>query len=465
MLDQVLAYAQAHRDEALEFLKEFIRIPSISTLPEHKTDMQQAADWLVEKMTALGLENATAYPTAGHPIVYADWLHAGPAAPTLLVYGHYDVQPVDPLEEWQTPPFEPTIQGDKLYARGASDDKGQLYIHLAAVEAYLNTLGRLPVNLKFMVEGEEETGSLNLGQFVRDHVDRLRTEVVLISDTHILDPQTPVIITGVRGLAYMEVSLRGSERDLHSGIYGGVVENPLNVMVRLLASLHDEQGQVNIPGFYDDVLPLTPAERAAINVGPVTEASLQAETGVPALWAGETGYTIAERRGARPTLDVHGIKGGFTGVGAKTVIPAVATAKVSMRLVPNQDPDKITQLFIDHIERIAPPTMAVKAQMIHLGDGAVVGIDSPAIEAAAVAYEQVFGQRPLYLREGGSIPVVALFSKKFNVPVVLMGFGLPDDALHAPNERFHLPNFYRGIETAIRYYNLLANQDRALAAD
>nr|HMQ54775.1 dipeptidase [Anaerolineae bacterium] len=325
MLDQALAYAQAHRPEALEALKQFIRIPSISTLPEHKIDMQQAAGWLVEKMTAIGLEHATAYPTAGHPVVYADWLHAGPAAPTVLVYGHYDVQPVDPLEEWQTPPFEPTLQGDKLYARGASDDKGQLYVHLASVEAYLKTAGRLPVNLKFMIEGEEESGSVNLEQFVQEHGDLLQTDLVLISDTHILDPQTPVIITGVRGLAYMEISLRGSERDLHSGIYGGVVENPLNAMVRLLASLHDEQGRVNIPGFYDDVLPLTPAERAAINVGPVTDESLKAETGVPALWTGETGYTSAERRGARPTLDVHGIKGGFTGVGAKTVIPAVAT--------------------------------------------------------------------------------------------------------------------------------------------
>ncbi|HMR64246.1 MAG TPA: dipeptidase [Anaerolineae bacterium] len=464
MLDQALAYAQAHRPEALEALKQFIRIPSISTLPEHKIDMQQAAGWLVEKMTAIGLEHATAYPTAGHPVVYADWLHAGPAAPTVLVYGHYDVQPVDPLEEWQTPPFEPTLQGDKLYARGASDDKGQLYVHLASVEAYLKTAGRLPVNLKFMIEGEEESGSVNLEQFVQEHGDLLQTDLVLISDTHILDPQTPVIITGVRGLAYMEISLRGSERDLHSGIYGGVVENPLNAMVRLLASLHDEQGRVNIPGFYDDVLPLTPAERAAINVGPVTDESLKAETGVPALWTGETGYTSAERRGARPTLDVHGIKGGFTGVGAKTVIPAVATAKVSMRLVPNQDPYKITQLFINHVERLAPPTMVAKAQTIHLGDGAVVTIDSPAIEAAAVAYEQVFGQRPLYLREGGSIPVVALFSKKFKVPVVLMGFGLPDDALHAPNERFHLPNFYRGIETAIRYYDLVAYQNGAQAA-
>lgn len=457
MKNNALTYARQHRADALANLQELLRIPSISALPEHQPDMQQAALWLAQKLSQIGLQNVKVIPTAGHPVVYADWLNAGPAAPTLLIYGHYDVQPVDPLDEWLTPPFEPTVKGDDLFGRGAADDKGQFYALAAAAEAYLKTGGQLPLNLKFMLEGEEELGSPNLEKFMREYQALLRADAVLISDTHIHDPQTPVLVTSVRGLTYMEISLRGSSHDLHSGGYGGVVENPLNAMVRLLASLHDEHGRVNIPGFYDKVRELTSAERAALDNGLATEALILAETGAPALW-GEQEYTAAERKSIRPTLDIHGIKGGFTGSGQKTVIPATASAKVSMRLVPDQDAEEIARLFTAHIRRISPPTMELSVEKLSTGDAAMVDSSTPAIEAAAEAYERGFGQRPLFAREGGSIPVVALFSKLLNTPAVMMGFGLPDDRLHAPNEKFHLPNFYRGIETAIHYYEIFGGK-------
>lgn len=455
MKNQALEYARAHRDETLTNLKAFLRIPSVSTLPEHDPDIQQAARWLAEKLTAIGLQHVQVMPTADHPIVYGDWLEAGPDAPTLLIYGHYDVQPVDPLDEWATPPFEPTVKGEAIYARGASDDKGQLYIHVAALEAYLQSSGRLPLNVKVLFEGEEESGSTHLEQFVAEQQKLLQADAALISDTHILDPETPALVTGVRGMAYMEIFMRGSKRDLHSGVYGGIVENPLNALVKLLASLRDGQGRVTIPGFYDDVQPLTPEEQQAINTGLVTEETVLAETGVPALW-GDPDYTVAERKGARPTLDIHGIKGGFTGSGAKTVIPATASAKVSMRLVPNQDPRKIADRFTRHVLASSPETMSVTVETINTGDGAVIDMAVPAIQAAAAAYERTFGKAPVYLREGGSLPIVPMFIETLALPVVLMGFGLPDDNLHAPNEKFHLPNFYRGIETAIHYYRLLA---------
>lgn len=457
MREQALNYAQAHRADTLAALQAFLRIPSVSALPEHSGDMVQAAQWLADRLTAVGLHHAQLLPTPGHPIVYADWLEAGPEAPTLMIYGHYDVQPVDPLEEWLTPPFEPTIKGEDIFGRGAADDKGQLYIHVAAVAAYLQTVGRLPLNIKFLVEGEEESGSLHLEEFVLAQQSLLQADAAVISDSHILDPATPILITGVRGLTYMEVSMRGSRQDLHSGSYGGVVENPLNALVKLLASLRDEQGRVTIPGFYDDVKPLSQAERQAINAGPNNEALVLAETGAPALW-GDPDYTVAERQGARPTLDIHGIRGGFIGQGAKTVIPATASAKVSMRLVPYQDHNKIAELFKQHILRISPPTMEVTVETINTGGGAVIDLSAPAIQAAAAAYEQVFGRPPLYMREGGSLPIVPMFIDILHAPVVLMGFGLPDDNLHAPNEKFHLPNFYRGIDTAIVYYDLLAEQ-------
>ena len=455
MRNNALVYTQDHRPETLASLQALLRIPSISTLPENEADMQQAARWLVDKFNEIGLQNVKIMPAPGHPVVYADWLKAGPDAPTLLIYGHYDVQPVDPLDEWLTPPFDPTLKGDDIFGRGTTDDKGQFYVHVAAVEAYLKSGGQLPLNIKFMLEGEEEVGSPHLPVFVREHQELLQADAALISDTHIIDPNTPVLVTGVRGLVYMEISMRGSPHDLHSGSYGGLVENPLNALVRMLASLRDEQGRVAIPGFYDAVRELTPAERQALNNSLVTEAAILAETGAPALW-GEAGYSVAERKGIRPTLDIHGIKGGFIGQGQKTVIPAAASAKVSMRLVPDQDPEDIAQRFSEHIRRLSPKTMQVSVEKLSASEATVVDLNTPAIEAAALAYEQGFGRRPLFMREGGSLPVVGLFSNILKAPVVLMGFGLPDDRLHAPNEKFHLPNFYRGIETAIHYYDIFS---------
>ena len=457
MLSDALAYAQQHRKETLENLQALLRIPSISTLPEHKPDMQRAADWLVDQLTGLGL-NARRIATAGGPdIVYADWLNAGPGKPTLLVYGHYDVQPADPLDEWQTPPFEPTVKENNIFGRGTSDNKGQLYTHVAAAAAYMRAAGRLPLNIKFLLEGEEECGSPHLGEFVRAHQELLKTDAAVISDTPIVDPETPALITGVRGLVYMEVFMRGSRRDLHSGGYGGVVENPLNAMVRLLASLHDASGRVTITDFYDKVRLPTPVEREALENDTINQEKILAETGAPQLW-GEAGYTVAERIGIRPTLDIHGIKGGFIGSGQKTVIPATASAKVSMRIVPDQDGEEIARLFTEHILRLAPPTMEVSVQKLAAADSAVIDMLAPAVEAGAKAYEQGFGRRPVYVREGGTLPVVSMFHQVLHAPVVMMGFGLPDDALHAPNEKFYLPNFYRGIETAIHYYDILSRQ-------
>ena len=453
MLNNALTYAQSHHPDTLTMLKEFIRIPSISTLPEHRSDMDRAAQWLADKLTSIGLEHAEVMPTPGPAVVYADWLHAGPQAPTLLIYGHYDVQPVDPVDEWHTPPFEPTIKADNLFARGATDDKGQLYIHLAAVEAYMQASGKLPINVKFLFEGEEELGSLHLGEFIEAHKTLLQTDAAIISDNPIADANTPILVTAIRGLVYMEVSMRGSSQDLHSGTYGGVVENPLNAMARLLAALRDDNGTITIPGFYDRVRQLTPVERQAINENATTAANILAETGAPAVW-GEADYTIPERIGARPTLDVHGIRGGFIGEGQKTVIPAQVTAKVSMRLVPDQDPAEIAQLFEQHIQNISPKTMQVSVELLAGSESAVVDISASAIEAAARAYEQVFGRHPLYRREGGTLPIVGMINKILHAPVVMMGFGLPDDNLHAPNEKFYLPNFYRGIETAIHFYDI-----------
>lgn len=457
MLDKALAYAQTHRPEAVSGLQELLRIPSISLLSRHDADVQHAASWLDDKLTAMGLHHVDVMATGGHPVVYADWLEAGPNAPTLLIYGHYDVQPVDPLDQWQTPPFEPTLRGDDLYGRGTADDKGQLYAHLMAVEAYLGSDGRLPLNIKFILEGEEEMGSRHLGDFVSAQRDLLRTDAALISDSAMINSKTPAVITGVRGMVYMEITLRGSRQDLHSGTYGGVVENPLNAMVKLLTALHDENGRVTIPGFYDAVRELTSLEREAIDSGVITDETILAETGAPALW-GEAGYSVAERKGIRPTLDIHGIRGGFIDQGAKTVIPAAVTAKVSMRLVPDQDPHDIIRLFTDAIGQLSPKTMEVSVENLAAAQPAVVDISAPALEAAAEAYERGFGRRPVYLREGGTLPIVAMINNVLKAPVVLMGFGLPDDNLHAPNEKFHLPNFYRGTETAIHYYDIFARK-------
>jgi acetylornithine deacetylase/succinyl-diaminopimelate desuccinylase-like protein len=453
MRHQALAYSQAQRSQTLTELQALLRLPSISTLPDHAPEMARTARWLADKLAKIGLENVNLMPTGGPDVVYGDWLQAGPAAPTVLIYGHYDVQPVDPLDEWRTPPFEPTRQDDYIYARGATDDKGQFYTHIAAVEAYLKSSGRLPLNVKFLLEGEEEIGSPHLPAFVEKNQTLLRADATLIADSPMVDPQTPVVVTGVRGLTYMEVTVRGSNHDLHSGQYGGVVENPLNALVKMLAALRAEDGTITIPGFYDRVRTLTPAERAALNENGLGPEQILAETGAPAIW-GEAGYSVSERLGVRPTLDIHGIRGGFTGAGQKTIIPAVASAKVSMRLVPDQAAVEIGRLFAAYLRQLCPPTMTLSVDYVSGADPAVVDLTAPALRAAAKAYEQGFGQPPLYKREGGTLPIVGLINQLLKASVVMMGYGLPDDNLHAPNERFYLPNFYRGLETNIHFYDI-----------
>ena len=460
MKESLLGYVSEHRSKFEESLKELLRIPSISTAPERETDVARAADWLADRLLSVGLDRAEIMPTPGHPVVYGEWKGAGDAAPTLLVYGHYDVQPTDPDEEWESNPFEPIVRDGNLYARGASDNKGQLFTHVAATEAFFQTLGEPPVNLKFMLEGEEEIGSRHLDGFVKQNADLLTCDVALISDTHMVDAETPAIVTGVRGLAYMEVIVQGPRTDLHSGSYGGVVHNPIQVVAEIMAALHDEDGQVTIPGFYDRVRSLSEVERAEIARVPFDEAVfLEQEVGAPALWAGEAGYTPLERIGARPTLEIHGIGGGFTGEGSKTVIPARAWAKVSMRLVPDQDPREIAELFEKHIFELAPSTVSVEVRSHGLADAAVVDVDTPAMQSAVYALKKAFGAEPVFIRAGGTLPVVALLGNILKVPVIMMGFGLPDDNLHAPNEKLSLDNFYRGIQASIHFMQRLAGQE------
>lgn len=448
------SYLQDVRARQLAELCEWLRIPSISTLPQHRADVEQAAGWLAQKMTASGLENVEIIKTSGHPLVYGDWLHAA-GAPTILMYGHYDVQPVDPLALWTSPPFAPTVRGDDLFARGASDDKGQTFVHIAALEALLATRGALPVNVKFVVEGEEEDGSQALMAYVPTATEKLAADVCLISDTHMLAPDQPLLIYGLRGMWAGEVTVRGPARDLHSGMYGGAVHNPNQALCELLAQLHDETGRVTVPGFYDDVQPLDDQERAALAQVPYGEEELLAESGVPMAW-GEPAFTVTERVGARPTLEINGIWGGFIGDGFKTVIPAEAHAKVSCRLVPHQHSAAIGVLLERYLQQIAPPTVQVTVRTRQHAPATMVPLDVPEIQAVARAYERTFGARPVFSREGGSIPVATLVQETLNIPILFMGFGLPDDNLHAPNEKLHLPNFYRGIRASIALMEELA---------
>ncbi len=448
-------YARAARERFVQELITFLRIPSVSTDPAHRTDIHRAAGHLQERLLEAGFERAELFPTEGHPVVYAEWMAAGPQAPTVLVYGHYDVQPPDPLEMWTTPPFEPTIRDDYLYARGVADDKGQLYIHIKAAEAYRATKGLPPVNLKCLFEGEEEIGSPHLEPFIRGHRELLTADVAVISDSHILRPDLPAILYGLRGLAYVEITVTGPTRDLHSGSYGGAVHNPLHALAEMVARLHDEDGRITIPGFYDKVRPLTAEERAELARIPFDREAWLQETGVPTDW-GEAAYTIIERTSARPTLDLNGMWGGYIGEGAKTIIPARAHAKISMRLVPDQDPQEIGRLLLDYLRTIAPPTVRVEGRILHGAEAALIDRHSPAMEAASRAYEIGFGRRPVLMREGGSIPVVTTFQKVLALQPVLMGFGLPDDGIHAPNERFYLPNFHNGVQTVLAFWDILA---------
>ncbi len=447
-------YINENQERFLSELKEFLRIPSISTDPERKGDVRRAAEWLAEHMRSIGLENTVIEETEGHPIVYAEHID-DPSKPTYLVYGHYDVQPPDPLDLWKTPPFEPDVRDGKIFARGATDDKGQLFCHVKAVEAHLATNGSLPVNLKFLIEGEEEVGSPNLEPWVHAQKDRLECDAVIISDSSMYGPGMPAIMYGLRGLAYFEVKVTGPDHDLHSGLYGGAVANPINVLAKMIASLHDEDGRVTIPGFYDAVRDLDDAEREEWAALPFDEADYKAELGVDELH-GEKGYTTIERTTARPTLDCNGIWGGFTGQGAKTVLPSHANAKFSCRLVPDQDPREIEELVVSHLKRIAPASVKVEACIHHGGHPFIAERDNPAVQAASRAFEKSWGKRPVFIRGGGSIPVVATFDQVLSAPTVLMGFGLNDDRLHSPNEKFDVECFEQGIRTSAHLWDELA---------
>ena len=454
---QLDTYLRDAEPRQLAELQEWLRIPSISTLSEHKKDVRRAAEWLVEMLRQAGLENAAIIDTDTQPMVYAEWLHAGPERPTVLIYGHFDVQPVDPLDQWQTPPFEPTVRGDNLFARGASDDKGQTFIHVKAVEALMRTAGRLPVNVKFLIEGEEESGSVAINKYVPEHAAELAADAVLISDTHILAPDRPAILYGLRGMWTAEITVTGPSHDLHSGSYGGAIHNPNQALAEILAALHDSSGRITVPGFYDDVRTLSENERATLAQVPYGDKEILADSGAPAVY-GEPEYTVVERTGARPTLEINGMWGGFTGEGFKTVIPSQAFAKISTRLVPYQDPARISELVTAYIKQLAPPTVHVDVRDLR-GGGAhafLTPYDTPVIQAASRAYTQVFGTEPIFTIEGGGIPVVNIFQDVLAAPIVLMGFGLPDDNLHAPNEKFYLPNFYKGIRTSIAFLQEMA---------
>ncbi|HTU00207.1 MAG TPA: dipeptidase, partial [Candidatus Sulfotelmatobacter sp.] len=424
-----IEYIQARREAFLEELKEFLRIQSVSTKSEHKADMQQAAEWLAGQMRGMGLEHAQVLPTGGHPVVYGDWLKA-PGKPVGLVYGHYDVQPPEPLELWTSGPFEPTVRDGELFARGAVDDKGQVFMHLKALEAHLKTVGRLPVNVKLLIEGEEEIGSPHLDAFIQSHLDMLWADAVVVSDTAMIAKGVPSITNGLRGLLYFQIDVESASRDLHSGGFGGSIENPGMALARLLAQLKDKQGRITIPGFYDDVRRLSAEERRQFARLPFKEKGLQKEIGAVAMF-GERGFTTLERLWTRPTLEVNGLLSGFTGEGAKTVLPATAMAKVSMRLVPNQNPNKIARLFTDHIKRIAPKTVRVAVREISgRGTPWLAPTDHPAMQALVRAIQQGFGKPPVFIRAGGTIPVVPTFARRLKAPCLLMGIGLPDENAH-----------------------------------
>ena len=445
----VKQYIEKNKDRFLSELFEWLRIPSISADSRRKMDVRKAAEFLREKLLNAGADKVEICETKGHPIVYAERI-VDPSKPTVLVYGHYDVQPADPLDLWHSPPFEPVIKDNKIYARGACDDKGQVYMHVKAFEAMME-LNLLACNVKFMVEGEEEVGSDNLGTFVKENKSKLKADVILISDTALISLEHPSITTGLRGLSYMEVEVTGPNRDLHSGVYGGAVANPVNVLCSMIASLHDEDGRVAIPGFYDRVVELTEADRLALNKAPFDLNAYKRELGIEDI-KGEKGFTTLERTGVRPTLDVNGIWGGYTGEGAKTVLPSKASAKISMRLVPNQRSAEITELFTKHFESIAPGNVKVKVMAHHGGEPAVTQTDSSSYNAASKAFEEVFGKTPIPTRDGGSIPIVALFKRELGLDTVLMGFGFDSDAIHSPNEHYGINNFVLGIETIIAFY-------------
>jgi len=452
--DTLETYLEANRDRRLASYEALLRIPSVSASPEHAGDCRRAAEFIADELREMGVEHVEVAATGGHPLVYGDWLRAE-GAPTVLVYGHYDVQPPDPIDEWEKAPFEPLVRDGRMLARGAADDKAQVHMHLRATEALLATSGRLPVNLRFLFEGEEESTSLNLDRWLRDNRERLAADIAVISDTGFFEGNLPAITIGLRGITYLQVDVVGTPVDLHSGVYGGAVQNPANALAHIITALKSPDGRILVPGFYDDVVPLGDEDRRAFTALPFDEEAYREELGAAAL-VGEPGYTVLERKGARPTLDVNGIWGGFQGEGAKTIIPASAHAKISSRLVVNQDPDRIYELIRDHILRVAPE--GVRVEVSHLGGGlpSLTPMDHPATRAAVRALEATFGQRPLFIREGGSIPVCASFGSILGLPVVLLGFANPDCNAHAPNESMILANYETGIRTIARYWDELA---------
>ncbi len=453
-MSTVADYAQANAARFENELFEFLRIPSISTLPDHKSDVIRAAEFTAGKLKAAGLENVAVIETDGHPLLYGDWLHAN-GKPTVLFYGHYDVQPVDPIELWESPPFEPTIRNGSVYARGSADDKGQFYTHVKAIETLRETHGALNVNVKFLIEGEEEVGGEAIDAYLPANSEKLRADVALVSDTAMYAPETPTICTGLRGMVYMEWLARGASRDLHSGLYGGVAPNPIFALVEVLAKCKGADGRVLIPGFYDDVKTPSDKEKASWAELPFDEAAyLSDEVGSTAL-TGEPGFSVFERIGARPTFEVHGMPGGFTGPGAKTVIPASASAKVSARLVPNQNPQEILALVKRFVSDNTPKGVEIEVSEIHSAPATLVNPDHPMISTAAQALKEVWGRKTVYVRSGGSIPIVGEFQRHLGIPTILMGFGLPDDGLHSPNEKFSLENFHKGILSTARFLELL----------
>lgn len=448
-MDTIKAYIEANKERFLDELFGLLRIPSISSISEHKPDMFKAAEYWRDTLLKAGAEKAEVMPTPGNPVVYGEKI-IDPKLPTVLVYAHYDVMPVDPIDLWKSKPFEPEIRDGKIYARGADDDKGQGFMHAKAFELMTQT-NTLPCNVKFMIEGEEEIGSPNLGKWCQDHKDILKADIILVSDTSMIGKDTPSITTGLRGLAYVEVEVTGPNRDLHSGLFGGAVANPANILAKMIASLHDENNRVTIPGFYDDVLEVTPEERADMARAPFNLDDYKKALDIEEIH-GEAGYTTMERTGIRPTLDVNGIWGGYIGEGAKTVLPSKAYAKISMRLVPNQNHEKIAQLFKKHFESIAPKSVKVKVTPHHGGQGYVAPTNTPAYQAASKAIEDVYGIKPVPFRSGGSIPIISTFEQVLGIKSILLGFGLESDAIHSPNENYPLEQFFRGIEVIPRFY-------------
>jgi acetylornithine deacetylase/succinyl-diaminopimelate desuccinylase-like protein len=454
-MSQLSEFLSNNQNKNVEELKELLRIQSISSLSEHKEDIQKAASWISNKLKNIGMDHVEIIQTEGHPIIYADWIHQK-NAPTVLVYGHYDVQPVDPVDLWETPPFEPTIRDEKIFARGATDDKGQMFLHIKAVESLMESEGKLPVNIKFCIEGEEEIGSPHLPRFLSDNKEKLSCDAVIISDTDMWDKGVPAITCSLRGLCALEVTLKTANSDLHSGMYGGGVQNANHLLVQLLSTLHDANGKVTVDHFYDDVIELTDFEKKEIAALGFDEEKLKQSLGLTDLTGGEKNYPYRERISSRPTLEINGLWGGFQGEGTKTVIPNEAHAKITCRLVNNQNPEKIQELVKNYLEEHAPKGCSVKISLGDTGNPFLTPIDSPMIQKAAEAYQNVYGKAPVYKREGGSIPIVSDFSQSLKAPVVLMGFGLPGENLHAPNEHFHLENFDKGILTICTFLELIS---------